>query len=734
MITNAPSTIRKSFAAALIAAICFSTFPTAHAISIATNRDDARNDPNVVDSFLTMEETIASHSASLSTTAAVQPNTIVEVGEPAVTWSTDVFHEPSPRMSERLRPLLVAASSFDLRAAPQSIDIISSQLHPAKGEEWAVRFRTEGVGELRITPADAATMQDDEFIGLRCGDKEYQVTIGEGDSIIAENWNCDDIAQVSHLTLREGRHALYFEFGPASAVAHNGPNSPGIMGAFKKGVVTATFAGNASINARQPNPAAGDLMVAIIAIRPQTDIVSTPSGWTSLGSVSGTDGAAEGSDTGSVRLYTMYKVADGTEGTANQTFSETGTPSVWGVFIHRYRSASRTYDIATSSISINADSTAMGGTFSNESLQLRSGDIALLASASNGDLNTGYSGWAMTATGMTFGTWTEILDSNSATGNQIRYAAAQSYGTSGTANVSTVSAVITAAAAASGASTIVRIRQGEGANRKDTFVRSCGLPVTGSTSVAPSYPEHEIGDLLVLLVEVRNSTVTPTNPASWSSIASYTGGTGTFGADAGNAKIQAWYRQATSSVLTGTQSVTLTSGNTAAGQICAVHRDGIGLGTTNGQYWAIDSDGGSDNTGGSAAWSATGSGIDYSAADGGDVVIVGSGINSDAYTYTAHALSVSGVSFTDLGESTNFVTSTGNDSALSTVVGEVSSGSVSGVAPTFTMTASGSGTNAPTGASIILAIRGITVPFTGRAIRLVGARTTLYEGTRIIVR
>jgi MSHA biogenesis protein MshQ len=257
-------------------------------------------------------------------------------------------------------------------------------------------------------------------------------------------------------------------------------------------------------------------------------------------------------------------------------------------------------------------------------------------------------------------------------------------------------------------------------------VRSCGLSVAGTTSVAPGYPQHEIGDLLVLIVEVRDSTVSPTTPANWTSLGSFTGGSGVFGIDTGSAKIQAWTRHASSTVgvLTGTLSVTLTSGNTAVGIICSVHRDGL---PDNATAWSVDVDGGSDNTAGTG-WSVTGSGIDFTSNDGGDAVIVGSGINTDLYTFSAHALSASGITFQDVFEDNRMLTANGNDSGLNVSHGYVTGGSATGVAPTFTMTSSGTATDNPAGASIILAIHGNPSSDTARNVRLISTTIKLSEG------
>ncbi len=693
---------------------------------------EAKRDSNVVDTFKTIRETLDELEKERLEWRARNQNFLQKEFNKKIEYlgySENSSGSVSQKNDYTKEPIYISSLNItnELNILPNlhkknknKIEVLTEHRHPKEGEEWIVRFRTQEAGKLSIIPADQNTVDEDEFIGLWCGDKKINAKILEKDKIEVDNWNCDDIATVSHKTLKEGKHLLHISLDEKTASAHNGPNTRRVMGSFKDGVTTGTFAGNASINVRQPDPAPGDLMVAVIALRPQTDIVTTPSGWTSLGSISGTDGAAEGIDTGSARLYTMYKVATGSEGTTNQTFAETGTPSVWGVKIFKFRSSTGTYDIATTSYSINADTTAFGSTLPNTDTGFQSGDVALIAATQNGDLAT-YSGWNITATGASFGTVSEVLDSNSTTGNDVRFGAAMSYVTSGTAHA-TPATTITLSAAASGAVSVLRIRQGDGPNRNDTFLRSCGLTAAGGTSVAPVYPENEPGDLLLLIVGTRNSTVSPSTPANWTNIANYTGGVGTFGSDAGNAKVQAFYRVPTT-VLTGTQSVTITSGNTSAGQICAIHRDGV-------YNWSIDNDGGSDNTAGTA-WSVTGGGIDFTSNDGGNVVIVGNAINTDAYTYSAHALSATAMTISDFNETTRLISGTGNDMALNVVSGEVTAGSSMGVVPTYTMTSSGSGTNAPAGASIILAVHGNLKPYDGRRVRLISNKIKLNEGGKL---
>ena len=466
-----------------------------------------------------------------------------------------------------------------------------------------------------------------------------------------------------------------------------------------------TAAGNANLNLRQPDPRAGDLLIAVLAIRPGSNTINTPSGWTLLGSWTGTDGGAEGADTGSVSIYWFYKLATGSEGTANQTFTENGTTSVWIGSIMQVRSATQTYDITAGGYSINGDTTNWGGTLDTD-IGLTAGDLVLIGAAQNGDL-VNSSAQNITATGIsTKSTVYEHGEFTSTTGNDIEIDLASTLIWTGT-NTATPTLAQTMSAGASGAMTAVRIRQGSGTNRGDTWVRAAGSQIAGSTSLAVPYPEHSVGDMLVLFVGNRDSTATPSTPSGWTSLGSFTGGVGTFGADAGNARAIAFYRQATS-LFTGTQTVTVTSGNTSIGEMVAIHRDDV-------KTWTLDSDGGGDSSAGTA-WSVTGSGIDLDSAYGGDIVVAGTAINTDAYLYSAHNMTASGITFGDVTQTTEFRSTTGNDMTLELSTGRVSSGSGS-PALTFTSTASGSTVNAPAGASIFVKAIGIAPNLTQSAYR-----------------
>jgi hypothetical protein len=449
----------------------------------------------------------------------------------------------------------------------------------------------------------------------------------------------------------------------------------------------------------QPDPRPGDLMVAVIAIRPSSATVDTPSGWTLLDSRTGTDGGAEGLSTGSVGMYWFYKVSDGSEGTATQTFTKTGTASVWMGQIMQVRSSTGTYDISAGGYSLNGDVTAWNGTLDSD-IGLRSGDLILLAAAQNGNLAAS-SAQNISATNVNVKkTGNEHGEFASALGNRVEIDLATSYIWEGN-NTDTPTVTTTMGTAVSGAVTAVRVRQGSGSNRTDTWVRAGGRQIAGTTSVAVTYPEHDIGDIFILLVGSRGSTDPTINtPSGWTSLGTYTGGAGTWGADSGNAVVAAFYRKATSRFLTGTTTVSVTNGLVSIGQMITIHKDDAAS-------WNIDSDGGSDNSA-DTAWSVTGSGIDLSSSNGGDIVLALSAINTDARLFSGHGMSALGMTFGDVTQTGFFTSATSNDMSLEAVTGRITGGSDSTVAPTFTSTANGSATNNPAGASLFVKINGNT--------------------------
>jgi len=93
------------------------------------------------------------------------------------------------------------------------INVLNIHSRPFVGDDWTVEFTTQGKADLKIIPADQDTIDDDEFVGLYCGQQKKEPQVLEKDVIYYPNWQCDKIAKVVHYTHKAGKHHLLFEFG-----------------------------------------------------------------------------------------------------------------------------------------------------------------------------------------------------------------------------------------------------------------------------------------------------------------------------------------------------------------------------------------------------------------------------------------------------------------------------------------------------------------------------------------
>jgi len=99
--------------------------------------------------------------------------------------------------------------------------IINLHSHPQQGENWIVSFETYGTADLKIIPTDQATIEDDEFVALYCGEEERKPQILDNDVIYYPNWQCSQKVQVIHYTKKAGKHTLKFVFGNSEFFAYN---------------------------------------------------------------------------------------------------------------------------------------------------------------------------------------------------------------------------------------------------------------------------------------------------------------------------------------------------------------------------------------------------------------------------------------------------------------------------------------------------------------------------------
>lgn len=111
---------------------------------------------------------------------------------------------------------------YPIRIDPSlELTILDVHSSPQKGEHWIVGFETVGQDDLKIIPKDQATIDDLDFVSLKCGDQEREPQILEDDVIYYPNWQCDQEGQVDHLVNTAGDHTLIFQFGDQTENAYN---------------------------------------------------------------------------------------------------------------------------------------------------------------------------------------------------------------------------------------------------------------------------------------------------------------------------------------------------------------------------------------------------------------------------------------------------------------------------------------------------------------------------------
>jgi len=116
----------------------------------------------------------------------------------------------------------------------QSLIILNPTSHPQAGDNWTVSFETKGTADLTITPDDQQSIDDLDFVSLKClpaeasaeegGGEERTPQILENDVILYPNWQCDGTGEINHLVNVAEKHTLKFQFGDQIAYAYNNPD------------------------------------------------------------------------------------------------------------------------------------------------------------------------------------------------------------------------------------------------------------------------------------------------------------------------------------------------------------------------------------------------------------------------------------------------------------------------------------------------------------------------------
>ncbi|MDP2170312.1 MAG: LamG domain-containing protein [Rhodocyclaceae bacterium] len=219
---------------------------------------------------------------------------------------------------------------------------------------------------------------------------------------------------------------------------------------------------------------------------------------------------------------------------------------------------------------------------------------------------------------------------------------------------------------------------------------------TGTTSLSVLHPAGIVaGDLLVLVVGNKFSPDDPpVTPAGWTLVGQGEGGLGnTSNNDQGPVFSTIFVREAVGGE-TGNLTVSLPGANSSMGMMFRYSK-------VAGTAWDYAATSGSDNIA-NTAWSVTGA--SNPGIQAGDMLIVGSAINTDNHTYSVQSVTSTGATFGAHTERQDSGTGNGRDMQLVVSDHTVTAGTAT-AAPVFTMTASGTATNRPTGASVILRIR-----------------------------
>jgi len=101
------------------------------------------------------------------------------------------------------------------------ITILNVHSHPAQGDNWIIDFNTQGTADLKIIPNDQATIDDDQFYSLKCGDEPRTPKILKDNVISFQDWNCNTTGQVIFYTKKAGNHTMKFQFGTETSYAFN---------------------------------------------------------------------------------------------------------------------------------------------------------------------------------------------------------------------------------------------------------------------------------------------------------------------------------------------------------------------------------------------------------------------------------------------------------------------------------------------------------------------------------
>ncbi|MFF0597928.1 hypothetical protein [Streptomyces antibioticus] len=222
---------------------------------------------------------------------------------------------------------------------------------------------------------------------------------------------------------------------------------------------------------------------------------------------------------------------------------------------------------------------------------------------------------------------------------------------------------------------------------------AAGASSSAAESVTPALPAGASAGMLAVLqvVSGHQDDPVPATPSGWTFAGSASGGGGAFGAAAGPRRLTFFVRELVASDTAPTVSIpTGGTGSTIAARIYSFTRS---AGT--GWRWAYAF--GEDTSSGTGFSAASSTALTWVA---GDTAVIGYGIPLSTASFSAEAITASGITFGTITERADDAITAGHDSRFVTATGAVSSGSGT-QAPTLAATLS----SASTGVAGVLRLR-----------------------------
>lgn len=471
----------------------------------------------------------------------------------------------------------------------------------------------------------------------------------------------------------------------------------------------AAATGTSSLSIPYPSSiSAGNLLICSIASKggsSPTTPPTKPSGWELICRRNGGLGAA-GVDSGTVWQTVFAKIADGTEsGNLSVTTSGDATNGSAVGHIERwtYDTSKQVVVAAATGTDTTGSSTAFSAAGSN-AIDFAGTDILVGFFATNTDGTTAFTGQQFSATGGSGST----LSGGSIT-NLGTFVASDGYDigmgvfyatTTGWSGSRTVTLAATGTNSGTnnqtGAAVILRMREVDYALPALKDFRS------GAAATLAYIGGVSEGDLLVLTIHGRFDSATF---SGWTQLATASGTSGSEATDTGTGRVTSFYKVADGTENDTTFSPSITNGTSVS---LTLHVFGRPVGAVD--SWQVLGAGAGDSNGGTT-FTVTTTGTDFPF-NIGDIISAAAGINTDAYSFSGHAFSATGVTFSAVSELLDLAQTAGNDSRAVVAVASVTAGHTFGSTDgplTYTSTASGSTANAPCGGVSLFRVR-LNVP------------------------